>query len=178
VATDRPGIHHDMINPVRIRTLENTDAGALLAFELVNRAWFERHIDARAPAFYSLPGVVDHIASYLNEFDAGTWHPFVIESVGGGIVGRANLKTIDMTNRSAEIGYRIAESACGQGFATLAVKHLVQEARARWKLGQLVAYVDAQNAGSVKVLERYGFVDENNTRRGSDVDDYRFSLRI
>lgn len=167
-----------MINTARVRTLKNTDAAALLAFELDNRAWFERHIDPRAPAFYSMRGVADHIASYLSEFDAGTWHPFVIESVDGGIVGRANLKTIDMASRSAEIGYRIAESACGQGLATLAVKCLIQEARVRWDLKQLVAHVYANNIGSVKVLDRCGFVDENRFRLGSDADDYRFSLRI
>lgn len=167
-----------MIYTARVRTLEKMDAAALLAFELANRTWFERHIDARAPAFYSVPGVTEHIAAYLAEFNAGIWHPFVIASADGGIVGRANLKTIDMTTRSAEIGYRIAQSACGQGLATFAVKHLIHEAKARWNLKQLVAYVYAENIGSVKVLERCGFIGELGARSGSDVDDYRFSLHI
>lgn len=67
------------MKPIRIRTLQSTDTEALLTFELDNREWFERHIDARDSAFYSIQGVTDHIAAYLSDFAARTWHPFVIE---------------------------------------------------------------------------------------------------
>ena len=72
-------------------------------------------------------------------------------------MGRANLKDINFLERSAEVGYRIAESACGQGLATLAVRRLIQEARSHWNLTRLVAYVYAGNIGSAKVLQRCGF---------------------
>ncbi|MNO10102.1 hypothetical protein D3C81_2337380 [compost metagenome] len=55
-----------------------SDAQALLAFEIRNREWFESHIDAREPSFYSSQGVADHIESYLSDFAVGAWHPFVI----------------------------------------------------------------------------------------------------
>ncbi len=58
-----------------VRELKMTDAQALLAFEIQNREWFESHIDARDPAFYSLQGVADHIESYLSDFAIGAWHP-------------------------------------------------------------------------------------------------------
>ncbi|QJI39416.1 hypothetical protein HKK52_00205 [Pseudomonas sp. ADAK2] len=51
----------------------------MLTFELDNREWFERHIDARGSAFYLVQGVTDYIAAYLADFAAGTWHPFIIE---------------------------------------------------------------------------------------------------
>lgn len=146
------------MQPFRIRELEITDVQALLAFEIHNRAWFESQIDARDPAFYSLTGVTDHIESYLADFAAGAWHPFVIEDASGRIVGRANLKGIDAPHGCAEVGYRIDQRVCGQGLATLALKHLIQEARMRWGLTQLVAYVYENNVGSRKVLERCGFV--------------------
>ncbi|MBV5337837.1 MAG: GNAT family N-acetyltransferase, partial [Deltaproteobacteria bacterium] len=133
---------------VKIRTLQTTDAEILLKFELENREWFERHIEARDPAFYSLSGVTEHIAEYLSGFADGTWHPFVIEDSGGKIVGRANLKSINLSERSAEVGYRIAESACGRGLATLALSRLIQEAKLRWDLDRLVAEVHAGNIGS------------------------------
>ncbi|MGE8483442.1 MAG: GNAT family N-acetyltransferase [Pseudomonas sp.] len=165
------------MKPVRIRTLQRTDAEALLTFELDNREWFERHIDARGSAFYSVQGVTDHIDAYLADFTAGTWHPFVIEDDGGNIVGRANLKGIDMTERSAEVGYRIAQSACGQGLATLAVRHLIQQAQLHWNLKQLVATVYAENIGSTKVLERCGFLIEHASREGAE-HECRFGLSI
>jgi ribosomal-protein-alanine N-acetyltransferase len=163
---------------VKIRTLQSTDAEALLTFELDNREWFERYIDARGSAFYSVQGVTDHIAAYLSDFAAGTWHPFVIEDPGGKIVGRANLKGIDMSERSAEVGYRIAQSACGRGLATLAVRHLIQEAQLHWNLKQLVANVYAGNIGSAKVLKRCGFLIEHISRQEGTEHDYRFCLSI
>ncbi|MHC8358637.1 GNAT family N-acetyltransferase [Pseudomonas sp. LB3P81] len=166
------------MKPVRIRTLQSTDAEALLTFELDNREWFERHIDARGAAFYSVQGVTEHITAYLSDYAAGIWHPFVIEGSGGKIVGRANLKDIDTSERSAEVGYRIAESACGQGLATRAVKHLIQEAQLHWNLKQLVANVYAENIGSAKVLKRCGFLIEHVSRQEGTDQEYRFGLAI
>ncbi|QVW26759.1 GNAT family N-acetyltransferase [Pseudomonas hormoni] len=166
------------MKPVRIRTLESNDAAALLTFELDNREWFERHIDPRDAAFYSVQGVTEHITAYLSDYAAGTWHPFVIEDSGGKIVGRANLKDIDTSGRSAEVGYRIAQSACGQGLATQAVRHLVREAQLRWNLKQLVANVYAANIGSAKVLKRCGFLIEHTSRQGKTDQEYRFGLSI
>ncbi|CAI8955744.1 Acetyltransferase [Pseudomonas sp. IT-P100] len=166
------------MKPVRIRTLESTDAEALLTFELDNREWFERHIDARDATFYSTRGVTEHITAYLSDYAAGTWHPFVIEDASGKIVGRANLKDINTSERSAEVGYRIAQNACGQGLATQAVKHLIQEARLRWNLKQLVANVYAANIGSAKVLARCGFLIEHPSGQEGTAQEYRFGLSI
>ena len=161
-----------------VRELKKTDAQALLAFEIENREWFESHIDARAPSFYSLQGVADHIESYLSDFAIGAWHPFVIEDSSQRIVGRANLKSIDSSTRSAEVGYRIAECACGQGLATLALRHLIQESRMRWGLAQLVAYAFKENLGSRKVLERCGFKLEQPSCNDSTGGEDRFVLSI
>lgn len=140
-----------------VRELQRTDAAALLAFEVNNRAWFESQIDARDPGFYSLAGVTEHIDGFLADFALGAWHPLVIEDVSGCIVGRANLKSIDPANGRAEVGYRVGEQACGQGLATQALRYLIEQARGRWALRQLVAYVFENNAGSRTVLERCGF---------------------
>jgi len=159
-----------------VRELKSTDAEALLTFESLNRAWFESHIDARDPAFYSLSGVGEHIACYLSGFNAGTWHPHVIEDSNGSIVGRANLKCIDSRTGSAEVGYRIAEHVCGQGVATLALRHLVEEAKTRWGLTQLVAYVFKENTGSMRVLDRCGFLPDHGSRAATG--ERRFVLPI
>lgn len=161
-----------------VRELKRTDAEALLAFEIHNREWFETHIDARDPSFYSLQGVADHIEGYLADFAIGAWHPFVIEDASETIVGRANLKSIDLSRRSAEVGYRIAQSVCGQGLATLALKHLIQEAQVRWELTHLVAYVYEENVGSRKVLDRCGFLPEEPSGNDKSGDECRFVLTI
>lgn len=159
-----------------IRELRSTDTQALLAFEIDNREWFESHIEARDPAFYSLEGVAGHIDSHLADFARGTWHPFVIEDANGEIVGRANLKSIHAPERAAEVGYRVAQRACGQGLATLALRHLIQQAQTRWGLTHLVAYVYEDNVGSQKVLERCGFLPA--PEDDEVLDDLRFVLSL
>lgn len=159
---------------ILVRELKSTDTKALLSFELENRAWFESHIDAREPSFYSARGVSNHIESYLSEYAAGTWHPFVVESADGQIIGRANLKNIDSEMRTGEVGYRVARQAAGQGVATLALTHLIQVARLRWKLEQLIARVYSGNVGSRKVLDRCGFFPDPHPIAENADCEYRF----
>jgi len=45
------------MNALHIRPVASSDAAALLAFELEHRAFFERWVSGRDPAFYSLEGV-------------------------------------------------------------------------------------------------------------------------
>jgi len=161
-----------------VRELRSTDTEALLAFETFNRQWFESHIDGRAPSFYSLPGVTEHIQGYLADFANGVWHPFVIEDTYKKIVGRANLKGIDATQGVAEVGYRVAQEACGRGLATMALQHLIQQARAHWQLRQLVAYVYPANVASQKVLERCGFVADQPAADSSAGQERRLVLSI
>lgn len=166
------------MKPFQIRELKSTDSQALLAFEMDNRQWFEAHIEARDPSFYSLTGVAEHIDSYLSGFADGVWHPFVIEDATGKIVGRANLKGIDSSLRSAEVGYRIDQRACGQGLATLALKHLIKVAQNRWGLTQLVGYAYPENTGSITVLGRCGFQPENLPLNDSQKHECRFVLLV
>lgn len=161
-----------------VRELQPTDTAALLAFEIRNREWFESHIEARDPAFYSLQGVAEHIESYLSGFAAGAWHPLVIEDAHERIVGRANLKSIHSPPNTAQVGYRIDQQFCGQGLATRALRHLIQEARTRWELTQLVAYVYQDNPGSQKVLARCGFLLEPPSSADKTEGECRFALSI
>nr|WP_260676520.1 GNAT family N-acetyltransferase [Pseudomonas kilonensis] len=104
--------------------------------------------------------------------------PFVIEDSSGRIVGRANLKGIHSPHGCAEVGYRIDQRVCGQGLATQALKHLIEAARMRWELTQLVAYVYERNVGSRKVLERCGFVPDALLGREEIESGGRFVLSI
>jgi RimJ/RimL family protein N-acetyltransferase len=166
-----------------IRTLQADDAPALLEFELANRDWFERHINPRPPGFYSLQGVASHIADYLERHAAGSWHPCVAVDAAGRIIGRANLKDIDRDAGSAEIGYRVAQYATGQGLATRALEHLVGLAANHWRLQEVFARVTVNNAASARVLAKCGFVRRELLPRmaqvdGAWVDGHRFVLTL
>lgn len=166
-----------------IRTLRPSDAHRLLQFEHANRRWFEAHIEPRGDAFYTRAGVRDHILQYLDGHARATWHPCVIVGPDDAIVGRANLKDIDLVTGTAEIGYRIAQASAGQGLATDAVRHLLVLARAQWRLKQVFAYASVENSASARVLEKSGFMRGERlpniaSLHGVAVDGHRFSCTL
>ncbi|MYM24098.1 GNAT family N-acetyltransferase [Duganella sp. FT135W] len=141
-----------------IRTLQADDVERLLAFETENRAWFEQHVEARNPAFYSEAGAAAHIADYLDSYAAGVMHPCVLTSDDGArIIGRANLRRIDRVAGSGEVGYRIAHSEARKGLASSSLAHLQQLARTQYGLRLLNAWISDQNAGSKRVMDKCGF---------------------
>jgi ribosomal-protein-alanine N-acetyltransferase len=143
---------------MNIRTLQADDVERLLAFETANRAWFEQHVEARAPSFYSESGVAAHIADYLDSYQAGTMHPCVLTSDdGAAIIGRANLRHIDHAAGSGEVGYRIGQAQARQGLGSQALTHLMELARERYGLRMLNAWISPQNLGSRRVVEKCGF---------------------
>ena len=58
---------------------------------------------------------------------------------------------------AAELGYAIASSFCGRGFATEAVAALSEAAIETFGLARIVAIVSAGHAASMRVLEKAGF---------------------
>jgi len=142
---------------ITIRTLQADDASALLEFEKMNRHWFERYILPRAENIYTEEGIVEHVNECLSDFAACKMHPSLILD-NGKIIGRANLKDIDLMQGTTEVGYRIAEAYVGRGIATHALRHLMTLAYDKWHLKRLLAFVTTENPASSRVLEKAGFV--------------------
>ncbi|RLQ82414.1 GNAT family protein [Planomicrobium sp. Y74] len=61
---------------------------------------------------------------------------------------------------SALVGYSIDESYTGRGIATEAVRLIVAFGFEKIQLHRIEAYVSPQNTGSVRVLEKAGFMNE------------------
>lgn len=72
--------------------------------------------------------------------------------------------------RSASLGYCLAESAWGQGYATEAARALLEWAFASLDLNRVQAEADTRNAASARVLEKLGFVREGTLREDCIVD--------
>jgi ribosomal-protein-alanine N-acetyltransferase len=164
---------------MQFRTLLPSDAANLLDFELANRAWFERTILPRAASIYTPDGIVAHIEHCLEEYERGVYHPSLLVDSHGRIGGRLNLKDIDRTQGTSEIGYRIAQDLSGKGWASSAVGFLQQLAYGQWALRSLSAYVTVENPASARVLEKNGFVrlelvPQRSLVQGRLLDNYRY----
>ncbi|GHO67855.1 hypothetical protein KSC_067470 [Ktedonobacter sp. SOSP1-52] len=129
-------------------------APALLAFERENRAYFAAVIPDRGDEFFTEFDM--RHAQLLALQAAGTDYFHLLVAEGGEVVGRVNLA--EVAGGSAELGYRIAQKAAGQGLATAAVRKVRELAATEYGLTKLRARVTLDNPASRKVLEHNGFV--------------------
>ncbi|WAL93422.1 GNAT family N-acetyltransferase [Streptomyces sp. Je 1-369] len=133
---------------------------ALRAFEETNRAYFAASVPDRGDAFFHDFDAV--CRARLAEQATGACLFHVLVDDGGEILGRVNL--IDVADGGAELGYRIAEKAAGQGLATRAVRQVCGLARTAYGLTALRAATTLDNPASQTVLTRAGFVPAGDIR--------------
>ncbi|MCT9080021.1 GNAT family N-acetyltransferase [Streptomyces fulvoviolaceus] len=138
---------------VKLERLRPDHADALLAFERANRAYFARTIPDRGDAYFT--EFAARLEALLAEQAAGDCHFHVVTSEGGELIGRVNL--VDVADGSAELGYRVGESAAGRGVATAAVEEVCRLSATEYGLTELTARTPLDNLASRTVLERNGF---------------------
>ena len=129
-------------------------APAVLAFERENRAYFAASVPDRGDEFFA--EFDTRYAQLLAWQAAGTDYLHLLVAEGGEVVGRVNLT--EVADGTAELGYRIAQKAAGQGLATAAVRKVRELAATEYGLSRLRARVTQDNPASRKVLEHNGFV--------------------
>lgn len=96
-----------------------------------------------------------------------------------GVIGY-NLQK-DIYKHSAEIGYWVAEPFWGKGAATQAIKLTIDHAFNEMDIKRLYTSVFEHNIGSIKVLEKAGFVSEGFglkavMKNGNYYNDKRYAL--
>lgn len=136
-----------------LQRLRLDHAPALLEFERENREYFAASIPDRGDAYFT------HFDARLDELlaeqAAGVCRFHVVVDDSGAVLGRVNL--FDVADGSADLGYRIAERAAGQGLATAVVREVCALAVAEYGLNTLRAKTTLDNAISRAVLARTGF---------------------
>ncbi len=137
-----------------IERLRLDHADAVLLFERENRAYFAMSVSDRGDDYFT--EFQQRFRGLLAEQDAGVCHFHVIVGDDGQVLGRVNL--VDVLDGSAELGFRVAQSAAGQGLATAAVREVCATAARDYGLRSLRASAATGNIGSRTVLTRVGFV--------------------
>ena len=137
--------------------LEQLRAGhapAVLAFELVNRAYFAASVSDRGDEFFDQ--FPDRYSALLAEQEAGICAFYALVADDGSVLGRFNL--YDLKDGTAALGYRVAQQVAGRGVATRSVRELCRIAAARHGLRTLRAATSRENVASQRVLAKAGFV--------------------
>lgn len=154
---------------LELRPLNLRDAGALFALVDVNRARLGRWLpwpDANRSRQDS--------RTYILRVRAQARHG-AAQSFGlwwkGSLVGVAGFVWIDTANRSAAIGYWLAEAAEGQGLMTRAVAALLTHGFRSLGLNRIEIRAGVRNRRSRAVPERLGFRHEGTLRQAERLPD-------
>ncbi|WP_369364133.1 GNAT family N-acetyltransferase [Streptomyces sp. CG4] len=156
-----------------LQPLRPDHAPALLAFEREDRAYFAATVPDRGEEYFAR--FEERLRALLDDQAAGAGFFHVVTGAEGEMLGRVNL--YEVTDGSADLGYRIAERAAGRGLATWGVREVCARAAERYGLTVLTASTTLDNAASRAVLARTGFTVVGATRlSGRPGLSYRRSL--
>jgi ribosomal-protein-alanine N-acetyltransferase len=137
-----------------LQQLNAGHAPAVLAFESANRAYFAASITDRGDDYFDR--FSEGFEALLAEQEADVCAFYVLVDEDGAVLGRFNL--FDIGDRTANLGYRVAQRAAGRGVATATVRELCRLVVPRHGLRSLRAAVSDQNTASRRVLAKAGFV--------------------
>jgi RimJ/RimL family protein N-acetyltransferase len=105
----------------------------------------------------------------------------VIRREDGALLGDVSLKLASKAALQAEIGYTFNPAYAGKGYATEAVRAVIDLSFGTFGLHRIFARLDAQNTGSVGVVERLGMrreahLIENDRFNGVWGDEYIYAV--
>jgi RimJ/RimL family protein N-acetyltransferase len=96
----------------------------------------------------------------------------------GGVLGNIRFGVTDLENGEGIIGYALAPEHWGKGYASEAVKAIIDFAFSTILMHRLYALVDIENKGSINVLEKCGFTYEGTLRENKISKGTRRSTHI
>lgn len=115
---------------------------------------------------------------FIEKRTSGPWPPgmgywtIVLRQDPAIFVGWVLLIPVDAVGPEIEIGWRLRQRFWGQGFATEAARPVLSHAFEALKLPEVVADIDPDNLGSLRVAEKIGL-----KRRGPVPDSSRLPVR-
>jgi [ribosomal protein S5]-alanine N-acetyltransferase len=136
-----------------LELLRADHAGAVLAFESANRAYFAASISDRGDEYFER--FAETHDARLEEQRAGAGAYYVLVDADGAVLGRFNLVLVG--DGVGTVGYRVAQHVTGHGVATTAVRDLCSLAASRHGLRVLRAATSLTNTASQRVLVKAGF---------------------
>ena len=144
-----------------LREIINDDAKEIFEIfsdeDVAKYDWFELIKDTNT--------ALKFIQHYKEEFDSKdeiTWGIALKDS--NELIGICCLGDFELDARRAEIGYDIKKSEWNKGYATEALKAVVQYGLCNMNLNRIEAFITPGNDASVKVLKKIGFTQEGIVR--------------
>ena len=146
---------------LRLRPFSDADAGSL--FALHSNAHVLRYWDS--PPWSDPARAERFIATCREMAEEGTGARVAMQRESDGVfIGWCTLSRWNPDYRSASLGYCLDDVAWGRGYATEAVRGLLQWGFDTLDLNRVQAEADTRNVASARVLEKLGFLREGTLR--------------
>ena len=129
----------------------------IYSFEKENREYFERSLPPRQAHYFDLEGFKEITRELLREQENHDVYMHLIRDAQGTMVGRINLSILGKDRKTAELGYRIGEIVTNLGYASEAVKLVLDKAFTTYGLHKIIAGTARDNLASQRVLLKNGF---------------------
>ena len=129
----------------------------IYSFEKENREYFERSLPPRPATYFDSEGFKELTRELLREQENHDVYMHLIRDAQGIMVGRINLSVLGKDRKTAELGYRIGESYANLGYASEAVKLVLDKAFHTYGLNRIIAGTATDNLASKRVLLKNGF---------------------
>ena len=127
------------------------------SFEKENREYFEQNLPPRPGNYFDPEGFKEITRELLMEQDNHDAYMHLIRDSQGIMVGRINLNVLESDRKTAELGYRIGENFTNLGYASKAVKLVLDKAFHTYGLDRIIAGTAMDNLASKRVLLKNGF---------------------
>ncbi len=142
---------------IRLELLSEENSTDVYSFEKENREYFERNLPPRPGNYFDPEGFKEITRELLTEQTNRDVYMHLIRDSQGAMVGRINLSVLENDQKTAELGYRIGENYTNLGYASEAVKLVLDKAFHTYGLNKIVAGTATDNLASKRVLLKNGF---------------------
>lgn len=143
---------------LKLEQMDENNLKEIFDFEYENRSFFESLLPPRPEGYYDFESFEALMKEIMIEQQRGECHMCIVRDVLGKVVGRVNLHSIrDENGRKAELGYRIGKYEQGKGYASEAVRLILEEGINKFRLSVIEAGAASGNLASQKVLQKNGF---------------------
>ena len=142
---------------IRLELLSEENSIDVYSFEKENREYFERNLPPRPGNYFDPEGFKEITRELLTEQTNRDVYMHLIRDSQGAMVGRINLSVLENDQKTAELGYRIGENYTNLGYASEAVRLVLDKAFNNYGLNRIIAGTATDNLASKRVLLKNGF---------------------
>ena len=142
---------------IRLELLSEENSIDVYSFEKENREYFERNLPPRPGNYFDPEGFKEITRELLTEQTNRDVYMHLIRDSQGMMVGRINLSVLENDRKTVELGYRIGENVSNLGYASEAVKLVLEKAFTTYGLNRVIAGTATSNLASQRVLLKNGF---------------------